>query len=241
MFRSLFDKKKLVVLVGAVVATAGAEPVAAAQFVDPAQYGLQIRHQVSAATLDGFQLMVTEANTTARSVPPLSGNPLSREGFVSSVAIGQVDGPPGASLGGATLDIGVEVGVPWSLQNIGVDVYTPSIGVNGGVNAGVTVPLTLGTSPSIGISPSVGASAGVTATVLPAQEVTFSVTPGSITEKSIAKLSLTSQLVYLDLSDIHLSVDGAIGPVTARLYTKLTLATAAGNTERTVYSDPIPL
>ncbi|WP_195111126.1 MspA family porin [Nocardia transvalensis] len=223
------------------IALAGQVP-ASAEFADPAAYGLRVMHQESASTLDGFQLMVTEANTSSRSVPPLDGNPLSREAFLSSVAIGQVDGPVGATVSGATLDVGFEVGVPWSLQNIAVDVYTPSVGVNGGVSAGVSVPLTIGpTGPSIGISPQVGANAGVTATILPSQEAVFTVTPGGIEEKSLATLNLTNPLVYLDLSNVHMSVKGALGQVNLRLYVKLTVATSAGQTTRMVYSDPIAL
>ncbi|MFI5776383.1 MspA family porin [Nocardia sp. NPDC051570] len=224
-----------------VIGLAGSQP-ASAEFVDPASLGLRILHQDSASTLDGFRLMVTEANTTSRSVPPLDGNPMTREAFLSSVAIGQIDGPVGATVSGATLDVGFEVGVPWSLQNIAVDVYTPSLAVNGGVNAGVSVPLTIGQGgPSIGISPQVGAQAGATATVLPSQELVISVNPGGIDEKSFATLTLTSPLVYLDLSNVHMSVKGALGQVNLRMYVKLTVATAAGQTTRTIYSDPVVL
>ncbi|MCM6772287.1 MspA family porin [Nocardia sp. CDC159] len=235
-------KRSLGVLaVAAALGLAAAGP-ASAQFVDPAAYGLRVLHQDSTSTLDGFQLMVTEANTTARSVPPLDGNPLSREAFLSSVAIGQIDGPAGATVAGATLDVGFEIGVPWSLQNIAVDVYTPSVSVNGGVSAGVSVPLTIGPSgPSIGISPQVGANLGATATILPAQELVFSVTPGGIEEKSIANLTLTNPLVYLDLSNVHVSVKGALGQVNLRMYVRLTAATKAGQATRVIYSDPVTL
>ncbi len=235
-------RRSMGVFGAAVVIGLAATQPASAEFVDPAAYGLRILHQDSTSTMDGFRLMVTEANTTSRSVAPLDGNPLSREAFLSSVAIGQVDGPVGATLAGATLDVGFEVGVPWSLQNIAVDVYTPNLQVNGGVNAGVSVPLTIGpTGPSIGISPQVGAQAGATATVLPSQELVFSVTPGGIDEKSFATLTLTSPLVYLDLSNVHLSVKGALGQVNLRLYVKLTVATKAGQATRMIYSDPIAM
>ncbi|WP_411157247.1 MspA family porin [Nocardia terpenica] len=79
-----------------------------------------------------------------------------------------------STTGTATLDVGFEVGVPWSLHNIGVDVFTPSVGVTGGVTAGVQAPLTIGpTGPSAGNTPSIGAHAGATVTVLPSREVTF--------------------------------------------------------------------
>ncbi|QIS19815.1 MspA family porin [Nocardia terpenica] len=66
----------------------------------------------------------------------------------------------------------------------------PSVGVTGGVTAGVRAPLTIGpTGPSAGITPSIGANAGATVTVLPSQEVTFSVAPGGIAEKSLATIS----------------------------------------------------
>ncbi|WP_405160880.1 hypothetical protein OG203_31515 [Nocardia sp. NBC_01499] len=50
------------------MATVGAQPEAAAQFVDPAQYGLQIRHQVTAATLDTKLTLATAAGNTERTV-----------------------------------------------------------------------------------------------------------------------------------------------------------------------------
>ncbi|QIS06886.1 hypothetical protein F5X71_35320 [Nocardia brasiliensis] len=239
--------------VGLLVSTllVGTAAPASAEFVDPATLNVRIGHQEVKPTLDGFAIMTTEANTDARVIPPLDGSPFSREAFLSGIGIGQVDGPPAGHVASAVMEVGYEVGYPMSFAPNGITVTlnSPSVSVSGAVrpeiSAGVTPQINLAPTPGAQIefplSAKLGAELGAQATVLPSQQLSFQVGHGGITEVSLAKFTLTQPLAYADLSNTHITVTGALGPVTIRTFVKFTLVTAAGQTSDAVYSDPISL
>ncbi|MEU7215849.1 MspA family porin [Nocardia iowensis] len=224
---------------------------ASAEFVDPAALGVRIGHQEVKPTLDGYAIMTTEANTNARVIPPLDGSPFSREAFLSGIGIGQVDGPAGARVAGAVMEVGYEVGYPvaFAPNGITVTLNSPSVSVTGAVKPQISA----GVTPQINIAPvpgaqvefplqaQLGAELGAQATILPSQQLSFQVGHGGITETTLAKFTLTQPLAYADLSNTHLTVTGALGPVTIRTFVKFTLVTGAGQTTDAVYSDPIAL
>ncbi len=224
---------------------------ASAQFVDPATLNIRIGHQEVKPTLDGFAMMTTEANTNARVIPPLDGSPFSREAFLSGIGIGQVDGPPDAHVASAVMEVGYEVGYPMSFAPNGITVTlnSPSVSVSGAVrpelSAGVTPQINIAPTPGAQIEfplgAKLGAELGAQATILPSQQLSFQVGHGGITEVSLAKFTLTQPFAYADLSNTHLTVTGALGPVTIRTFVKFTLVTGAGQASDAVYSDPISL
>ncbi|RDI67365.1 MspA family porin [Nocardia pseudobrasiliensis] len=221
----------LVAAVGAVgvAVVAGATP-AAAGFVDPASLGVRIDHQERADTLDGYSVMVTEGNTRVRSVPPLESSPLGREAFLDGIAVGQVDGPAGATVRGAVLDVGFEIGYPVALTGVEVDIATPSLSVTNTVTAGVGAG-----------GPNVSVSGGVNVTVIPSDAVKVNLRPGGSVERSVAKVALSNPGAYLDLSGTRVAVSGAIGQVQLRIYVRMSMSTDGGRITRVVYSDPVQL
>ncbi|WP_069161382.1 MspA family porin [Nocardia altamirensis] len=228
----------------------GATP-ASADFLDTATLPVRVGHQQVKPTLDGYAIMTTEANTSARTIPPLDGSPFSREAFLNGVGIGQVDGPAGANVGGAFMEVGYEVGYPvaFAPNGITVTLNSPSVSVTGAVrpeiSAGVTPQLNIAPVPGAQVefplSAKLGAELGAQATILPSQQLSFQVGHGGITETTLAKFTLTRPFAYADLSNTHLTVTGALGPVTIRTFVKFTLITAAGQTSDAIYSDPITL
>ncbi|MGY2061533.1 MspA family porin, partial [Nocardia gipuzkoensis] len=125
------------------------------------------RHE-SVRTPDGFALIVGSADTRVRVVPPLDGDPLSREAFVDGIGIGEVDGPIGARVRGAILDVGLEFARPatlWGVQAIG---NAPA--------ATITIGSAVAADPTGAVSP--GGSAGSTATAWPEEDAKVVINPG---------------------------------------------------------------
>ncbi|MFI7001244.1 MspA family porin [Nocardia sp. NPDC050175] len=233
---------------------------ASAKFVDPATLPVRIGHQLVKRTMDGYSFMIIEANTAANSTPPLDQNPFSKEAFLSGIGIGQVDGPKRGKIVSAVLEVGYEIGYPVALAPNGITatLNSPSVAVTGNAKpkiAGTTSSQSQSQSQSQSESQSESESAssetplnyelggefGALATVLPSQQTSFQVGHGGIVATTLATVALTQPMAYADLSNTHLTVTGAFGPVTVRTFVKFTLVTPGGQTSEVVYSDPIEL
>ncbi|MFD6155243.1 MspA family porin [Nocardia sp. NPDC060256] len=228
---------------------------ASAKFVDPATLPVRIGHQLVKRTMDGYAFMIIEANTAANVTPPLDHNPFSKEAFLSGIGIGQVDGPKHGKIVSAVLEVGYEIGYPVALAPNGITatLNSPSVAVTGNAKpkiAGTTASQSQSQSQSESqpaaesetpLNYELGGEFGALATVLPSQQTSFQVGHGGIVATTLATVALTQPMAYADLSNTHLTVTGAFGPVTVRTFVKFTLVTPGGQTSEVVYSDPIEL
>ncbi|WP_433660505.1 MspA family porin [Nocardia sp. CA-128927] len=231
---------------------------ASAKFVDPSTLPVRIGHQLIKRTLDGYAFMIIEANTGANVTPPLDQNPFSKEAFLSGIGIGQVDGPKRGKIVSAVLEVGYEIGYPVALAPNGITatLNSPSVAVTGNAKpkvAGTTSSQSQsqqsesesesqsGGQSETPLNFELGGEFGALATVLPSQQTSFQVGHGGIVATTLATVALTQPMAYADLSNTHLTVTGAFGPVTVRTFVKFTLVTRAGQTSEVVYSDPIEL
>lgn len=237
-------------LLSLIVPMTAATP-ASAKFVDPATLPVRIGHQLVKRTMDGYAFMIIEANTAANVTPPLDHNPFSKEAFLSGIGIGQVDGPKRGKIVSAVLEVGYEIGYPVALAPNGITatLNSPSVAVTGNAK-----PKISGSTSSQSESQPEGAADsetplnyelggefGALATVLPSQQTSFQVGHGGIVTTTLATVALTQPMAYADLSNTHLTVTGAFGPVTVRTFVRFTLVTPGGQTSEVVYSDPIEL
>lgn len=224
---------------------------ASARFVDPATLPVRIGHQLVKRTMDGYAFMIIEANTAANVTPPLDHNPFSKEAFLSGIGIGQVDGPKRGKIVSAVLEVGYEIGYPVALAPNGITatLNSPSVAVTGNAKPKISGSTSAQSeSQSEGAAESqtplnyeLGGEFGALATALPSQQTSFQVGHGGIVATTLATVALTQPMAYADLSNTHLTVTGAFGPVTVRTFVKFTLVTGGGQTSEVVYSDPIEL
>lgn len=182
-------------------------------------------------TPDGLHIEVRESDTSIQSVPPLDSSPLSREAFIDGGHVGEISGPAGAVITGASFEAGYQIGYPvlFAPDGIDVEMKTPDLSVNAGVNASVGPSIQVGPmGPSGGGSFTLGANAGATSTLIPAQSLKFKVKYGDIRDVPLAQVQLGSPVAYAGFGGVHLKVAGALGPVTVRPYTRMSMTTATG-------------
>ncbi|RDI67363.1 MspA protein [Nocardia pseudobrasiliensis] len=192
---------------------------------------IRIDQHESVRTPDGFALTVSSADTRVRAVPALDGNPLSREAFVDGIGIGSVDGPIGARVRGAILDVGLEFARPatlWGVQLIG---NAPA--------ANITIGPTVAVDPTGAVAP--GGSVGSGGTAWPEEDAKVVIDPGGVVDRSLAKFAMTSSAAYADLSGTRVAVTAALGPVSVRMYVRMVLFTDNGPTSAVVYGAPVTL
>lgn len=181
-------------------------------------------------TQEGLYLAVIQKNIKVRSVPPLDSSPTSREAFLGADTSATIKGPKGSVIQQATFETGYEIGYPVSFAPSGVSITlnTPSLSITPGISAGVDV---LGPV----VKPNAGVTLGATADVLPSQSFAFTVAHGGITEIPLAKVGMSQPAAYADLGGTHITATGAMGPVTVRPYTRMTVLTAAGSSTVVTY------
>ena len=102
----------------------------------------------SVVDANGNLITVTLSDTFLNSVPPLDGNPLTREWFANGVAGWEVTGPDADDFEG-TVAVGYQVGYPASLGgSISFGYTTPNIGLDFPLPGGAdgVIPVDVGTS-----------------------------------------------------------------------------------------------
>ena len=175
-------------------------------------------NELSLVAGDGDTLTVQQWDTFLNGVYPLDRNRLTREWFHSGKAVYHVTGPNAAQFAG-TLELGYQIGFPWSL-GVGVNFSytTPNINLDQ-TSIGTTNNLVVTSPPlfpGVSISADLGNGPGI-------QEVaTFSV-------------DVTGPDGAVAVSNAHGTVTGAAGGVLLRPFARL--ISKAGDSV-TTYGDP---
>ena len=198
----------LVVLVAAVAAT----------FAVPGTSRAGMDNQLSLVAGDGDTLDIEQWDTFLNGVYPLDRNRLTREWFHSGKAVYHVTGPNADKFAG-TLELGYQIGFPWSL-GVGVNFSYTTPNINLDQTTISAAPALTVTSPplfpGVSISADLGNGPGI-------QEVaTFSVDVSGA-DGAVA------------VSNAHGTVTGAAGGVLLRPFARL--ISKAGDSV-TTYGDP---
>lgn len=162
-------------------------------------------------TGDGWVLQVSKTEEVVNQVPNLAASKFSREGFVTYRAEASISGDGEAPVNGAILETGYQVGC-------GID-----------VSSGLAVGLGMSIGPSVGIS-AVGPKADFGAGVTP--NVSTTLKPGTITDVPFKKKDLANDRAGVSVKNVHLKVDGCMGPVSIRSYA--TFSTTSDSFDDTV-------
>lgn len=165
----------------------------------------------STTTGDGWNLNVRKTDEIVDQVPNLAASFFSREGFVSYRAEADITGPGRAPVNGALFETGYQVGC-------GTD-----------VSSGLAVGLGLSIGPSVGISVT-GPKADLGAEVQPYLSTTLR--PGSITDVPLKKKDLVNGRAGVSVKNVHLKIDGCLGPVSIRSY--VTFSTTSDSFDDTI-------
>lgn len=179
-------------------------------------------------TQDGLYLSVVQKQLDMRTVPPLDSSPTSRDVFLRGSVRADIKGPRGFLIQGADFESGYEVGYPVSFAATGISVQMSSPSITLGGTAGVTG----GTNPTSPISLNAGVSPSVT---FAGPSVSFTVEHGGIKKVALVKSPMSSATATADFSGVQMTVQAAVGPVTIRQYTKMTVRTSTGSAEVVTY------
>ncbi|OZC58320.1 hypothetical protein CH289_01765 [Rhodococcus sp. RS1C4] len=174
----------------------------------------------SVVDANGNLITVTLSDTFLNSVPPLDGNPLTREWFANGVAGWEVTGPDADDFEG-TVAIGYQVGYPASLGGsvtFGYETPNFSIGLSAGQGGGD--PSTTGQSlstgnllPSLGFSAEIAPGPGIVDATAASGEIQG-------TSGDAAGASGTIQI-----ANAHGTATGILGNVRVRPYVSVTSST----------------
>ncbi|QIS11866.1 MspA family porin [Nocardia arthritidis] len=166
-------------------------------------------------TDDGWQLRVTKSEENLDRYPNLAATMFTREGFVSLKAVADIDGEGTAPVNTGAITLGYQIGCQ-------VD-----------VTSGVTLGLAIGPSVSIGVWSNLGASAMFTPTV--------NLKPGTIANIPFGTKGLTGRHGSITAEQVHIKIDGCLGPVSLRSYAVAKISTPTADNSVAVYGDPIYL
>jgi hypothetical protein len=178
--------------------------------VAAAAAGLTVAQGTASAQQDAANQVIDYSGDTVEAlmsdtqitfVPPLDGNPMSREWFHSGTAGFKITGPKAKDWSGI-VTVGYQVGYPatlsgqlhfnWSTPQLGVACFPPTCG-----------PLVNNLLPTVGVDVGVGFGPGI-------QNVTLATGPVKGSQGTVK------------LSALHASVTGVIGPTHIRPYVMVT-------------------
>jgi hypothetical protein len=174
----------------------------------------------SVVDANGNLITVSLSDTFLNSVPPLDGNPLTREWFANGVAGWTVTGPDADDFEG-TVAIGYQVGYPASLGGkitFGYETPNFSLGINGATIAGggedgSTDISTTNLLPSLGFSAEIAPGPGIVDATAASGEIQG-------TSGDAAGASGTIQI-----ANAHGTATGILGNVRVRPYVSVTSST----------------
>lgn len=138
-----------------------------------------------------------------------------REGFVSLEAVADIDGTGTAPVNSGTIKLGYEIGCQVDVSN------------------GMSLGLAIGPSVSIGVFSSIGGSAMLSPTV--------NLKPGTIADIPFATKALTGRHGSITSDQVHIKIDGCLGPVSLRSFAQVSISTPDADNSLAVYGDPIYL
>lgn len=182
----------------------------------------------SVVDANGNLITVTLSDTFLDSVPPLDGNPLTREWFANGVAGWEVTGPDADDFEG-TVAIGYQVGYPASLGgSVTVGWGTPSVTL--GLGSGSEVTVTDGV-PEVVQSTTNGLAAE--AQLIPTADLEIEIGPGpGIVDATAAsgEIQGTSGDAEgpsgtIQIANVHGTATGILGNVRVRPYVMVTSST----------------
>ncbi|MEU7219937.1 MspA family porin [Nocardia iowensis] len=167
-------------------------------------------------TDDGWQMRITKTDENLDRYPNLAATPFTREGFVSLKAVTDIDGMGTAPVNAGTISLGYQIGCQVDVTN------------------GITIGLAIGPSISIGLTNfGVGGSASISPSV--------TLKPGTITTIPFATKPLTGRHGSITSDQVHIKIDGCMGPVSLRSYAQVNITTPTADNSLAVYGDPIYL
>ncbi|SNS45362.1 MspA family porin [Rhodococcoides kyotonense] len=177
----------------------------------------------SVVDANGNLITVTLSDTFLNSVPPLDGNPLTREWFANGVAGWEVTGPDADDFEG-TVAIGYQVGYPASLGgSLSIDWATPSVGASVGLDAadgasgsvGADIELLPVATGNITLEPGPGVvqSEGAYAVINDSADITTS------------SADATGPSGTIQVANLHGTATGILGNVRVRPYVSVTSST----------------
>ncbi|WP_338761030.1 MspA family porin [Nocardia vulneris] len=177
--------------------------------------------------------------------PPLDSSPLSREAFLRTEVTAAIEGVTAESKVAGTVEIGYQFGFPIAMpSSFDITMKTPDLSVTGGANAKLAPQVTVGNGSGGGSLGEAGVNTSATATVLPSQEIKFTLNPSAgITDVPVLKADLAWTVFQARYSDIEFHASNVIGQLTIRPYVKFTVETGAGKGSYllSVYGTPTPV
>ncbi|WP_280265009.1 MspA family porin [Nocardia wallacei] len=160
-------------------------------------------------------MRVTKTDENLDRYPNLAATMFTREGFVSLKAVADIDGDGAAPVNAGTLKLGYQIGCQ-------VD-----------VTSGAAIGVAIGPNVTIGVTSGIGGSATISPTVY--------LKPGTITDIPFATKPLTGRHGSITSDQVHIKIDGCMGPVSLRSYAQVNISTPTADNSLAVYGDPIYL
>ena len=172
--------------------------------------------KISKTTSDGWKVTAVKANEKVRSVPPLNQSSWTREGFLSLRGEGRIAGDGKLPVNAGKVSTGF------------------SIGCNTDVTSGATIGISAGPSAQMSISwpPALILGGQVT------PNASTTLRPGTIETIQFGEKQMAAGIAGIELDGVHVKVDGCLGPVAVRAYTRVAISTAANDTTVHVYGKP---
>lgn len=180
-------------------------------------------------TREGVDITLSTSQQSVKKIPPLDGAPTSSEALLSSNVHAALTGIKGKKVK-ATLEVGYQIGYPVSIAPSGVKVtaHTPDLKLSAGVNAKIKPDITIDGSGGGGSIGEIGGELGAESTIIPAADFEFEVAAGKITTVPLAKIALVKPTADIVLSGVELHATNALGPVSVRPFTKISVTTESG-------------
>ncbi|WP_245713749.1 MspA family porin [Nocardia vaccinii] len=166
-------------------------------------------------TDDGWHIRITKTDENLDRYPNLAATLFTREGFVTLKAAADVSGSGSAPVNSGSISLGYQ------------------IGCQADVTSGAAIGLAIGPTVSIGVFSSIGGSAMLSPTVY--------IKPGTITDIPFGTKALTGRHGSITADQVHIKIDGCLGPVSLRSYAQVKITTPTADNSLAVYGDPIYL
>ena len=172
--------------------------------------------RVSKTTPDGWTVTAVKASERVHVVAPLNQSPFTKEAFLSLRGQGRIEGAGSVPVNSGAVETGFQVGCQTD------------------VSSGATIGLSGGPSAQLSISWPPALIVG--GQVMPSISTTLR--PGSIVDVPFGRKQMAAGTAGIELDGVHVKVDGCMGPVAVRAYTRVAISTAANDTTVHVYGQP---
>ena len=166
-------------------------------------------------TADGWKVTAVKAGERVRSVPPLNQSPWTREGFLSLRGEGRIAGEGSVPVDAGVVTIGYQIGC-----------NTETGGVTLGISGGPSVQMSISYPPAVVLG----------AQVMP--NISTTLRPGTIADIPFGTKQMRGGSAGISLEGVHVKVDGCVGPVAVRAYTRVAIATSQNDTSIHLYGEP---